>query len=59
MPSGVTSGDNFLDIGGPDSYTSEVLISISGTTAANSPVARRIVPKIAKPITPLPKRKPL
>ena len=58
VPSGVTSGDNFLDISGPDSYTSEVLISISGTTAANSPVVRRIVPLVAKPITPLPKRKP-
>jgi hypothetical protein len=55
----VTAGDNFLDIGGPDSYTSEVLISISGTTAAaDSPVARRIVPHIAKSITPVPKRKP-
>ncbi len=58
VPSGVTAGDNFLDIGGPDSYTSEVLISISGTAAADSPVARRIVPHIAKPITPLPKRQP-
>jgi uncharacterized protein (TIGR03437 family) len=66
VPSGLTAGDNFLDIGGPDSYTSEVLISISTTAAANSPVAtpvvrqvvRRIAPRIAKPIKPLPKRKP-
>jgi uncharacterized protein (TIGR03437 family) len=59
VPSGVTAGDNFLDIGGPDSYTSEVLISISGTTAAaDSPVARRIIPHVAKSITPPPKRKP-
>jgi hypothetical protein len=70
VPSGLTAGDNFLDIGGPDSYTSEVLISISATAAANSPVVRpvvpqvvrpvvhRIVPRIAKPITPLPRRKP-
>ena len=62
VPSGVTAGDNFLDIGGPDSYTSEVLISISGAAAANSPVvrqvARRIAPHVAKPLKPLPKRKP-
>ena len=59
VPSGLTAGDHFLDISGPDSYTTEVLISISGTTAAaNSPVARRIVPHIAKSATPLPKRKP-
>jgi uncharacterized protein (TIGR03437 family) len=59
IPSGVTSGDNFLDIGGTDSYTSEVLISISGNTAAaNSPVVRRIVPQIAKRTTPPPKRNP-
>jgi uncharacterized protein (TIGR03437 family) len=58
IPTGVTTGDNFLDIGGPDSYTSEVLISISGTTAANSPVVRRITPHIAKATTPPAKRKP-
>jgi uncharacterized protein (TIGR03437 family) len=33
IPSGLTAGDNYLDISGPDSYTSEALISIaSGTT---------------------------
>jgi uncharacterized protein (TIGR03437 family) len=59
VPSGLTDGNNSLDIGGPDSYTSEVLISISGgVAAANSPVVRRIVPQIAKPVTPLRKRKP-
>jgi uncharacterized protein (TIGR03437 family) len=58
VPSGLTKGDNFLDISGPDSETSEVLISISGTTAANSPAAPRIVPHVAKANTSLPKRKP-
>jgi uncharacterized protein (TIGR03437 family) len=31
IPSGVSSGDNYLDIGGPDSYASEALISIGDT----------------------------
>ena len=39
IPSGLTSGDNFLDISGPDSYTSEALISI-GTTATPAQAAR-------------------
>ncbi len=32
IPAGVTSGENFLDISGPDSYTSEAMISV-GTPA--------------------------
>jgi uncharacterized protein (TIGR03437 family) len=36
IPSGVSSGDNYLDISGPDSYTSEALISV-GTTATEAP----------------------
>jgi uncharacterized protein (TIGR03437 family) len=36
IPTGLTSGDNFLDISGPDSYTTEALISI-GTTATEAP----------------------
>jgi uncharacterized protein (TIGR03437 family) len=36
IPTGVTSGDNYLDISGPDSYTSEALISI-GTAASATP----------------------
>jgi uncharacterized protein (TIGR03437 family) len=36
IPSGVTSGDNYLDISGPDSYTSEALISV-GATATEAP----------------------
>jgi uncharacterized protein (TIGR03437 family) len=31
IPSGVTAGDNYLDISGPDSYASEALISIGST----------------------------
>ncbi len=38
VPAGVTAGDNSLDIGGPDSYTSESLISVGpGATAAWAP----------------------
>jgi len=34
IPSGVTAGDNFIDISGPDSYNSEALISIGSSSAA-------------------------
>ena len=34
IPSGLTPGDNYLDLSGPDSYTSEALISIGSTGAA-------------------------
>jgi uncharacterized protein (TIGR03437 family) len=55
IPSGLTAGDNSLDIGGPDSYTSEVLISIGGSAAATSAqartaMARRPPPRIGKAI---------
>ncbi|HWF40362.1 MAG TPA: hypothetical protein VG322_17685, partial [Candidatus Acidoferrales bacterium] len=38
IPTGLTAGDNYLNISGPDSYTSEVLIPIggSGTTSASA-----------------------
>jgi uncharacterized protein (TIGR03437 family) len=37
IPTGLTAGDTYLDISGPDSYTSEAKISIgSGATAAPS-----------------------
>lgn len=54
IPSGLTAGDNDLDIEGPDSYTSEVLISIGGSAAAasearaSSAKARRPPPRIGK-----------
>jgi len=38
IPSGISSGDNFLDIAGPDSFNSESLISV-GAAAAASPEA--------------------
>lgn len=55
IPTGLTAGDNFLDISGPDSYTSEALISIgtgstasaadSGATARSVAAARGAQPK--------------
>jgi uncharacterized protein (TIGR03437 family) len=54
IPAGLTAGDNDLDIAGPDSYTSEVLIPIGGTAAAASTAeartakARRPPPRIGK-----------
>jgi uncharacterized protein (TIGR03437 family) len=41
---GLTAGDNGLDISGPDSYTSEVLIPIGGTAAAADSVAKTAKP---------------
>jgi uncharacterized protein (TIGR03437 family) len=47
VPSGLTAGDNAVDIQGPDSYASQALISVSTTAAALSPefiaVSRRFV----------------
>ena len=36
IPTGLTAGDNYLDIAGPDAYTSEALISIGGAAAGAS-----------------------
>jgi uncharacterized protein (TIGR03437 family) len=36
IPTGLTAGDNYLDIAGPDSYTTEALISI-GTGSTTTP----------------------
>ncbi len=36
IPTGLTAGDNYLDIAGPDAYTSEALISIGGASAGAS-----------------------
>ena len=40
IPTGLTAGDNFLDLAGPDSYNSQALISIAGTTTASDVPAR-------------------
>jgi len=41
IPTGLTAGDNYLDIQGPDSYSSEALLPIgSGSGAAAVPVVR-------------------
>lgn len=62
VPTGLTNGLNYLDIGGPDSYTSEVLISIGGGSSSASVVdaamAHRARPHIATAVTPVRKRIP-
>jgi uncharacterized protein (TIGR03437 family) len=40
IPTGLTAGDNSLDIGGPDSYTSEAFISIADPASSTVPAAR-------------------
>ena len=53
VPTGLTAGDNSLDIQGPDSYASQALISVSTTsTAALAPEIR------AAGVNPLPHRFP-
>jgi len=54
VPSGVASGDNALDLAGPDSYTSQVLISVGSSTPTSSasPSAmqtRRVTPRAYSP----------
>lgn len=44
VPTGVTAGDNYLDVSGPDSYTSEAKISIGGTITASTDLAKRTRP---------------
>jgi uncharacterized protein (TIGR03437 family) len=49
VPTGLTAGDNYLDIAGPDSYTSEALISVGSGSVASSVAgpgaAERSLPK--------------
>ncbi len=62
IPSGLTPGDNDLDLAGPDSYTSEVLIPIGGGSASadaeRGARTRRPPPRLAKPGIAAPARKP-
>ncbi len=39
IPTGLTAGDNSLDIGGPDSYASEAFISIADPASSTVPAA--------------------
>jgi uncharacterized protein (TIGR03437 family) len=53
VPTGLTAGENDLDIAGPDSYTSQVSISVGGSATADSAAqarsrARRPPPRIGK-----------
>jgi uncharacterized protein (TIGR03437 family) len=50
IPSGIAAGDWYLDISGPDSYTSEAIISVgSGTLAAPEGNARSSVVEHRRP----------
>lgn len=54
VPTGLTAGENNLDIAGPDSYTSQVTISVGGGAILDPPAqtqstrARRPPPRIGK-----------
>jgi uncharacterized protein (TIGR03437 family) len=50
VPNGVASGDVYLDVSGPDYYTSEALLPIASSTGARSaqPAVRRQRPAIGK-----------
>jgi uncharacterized protein (TIGR03437 family) len=57
VPTGLTAGDKFLDISGPDSYSSEVLISIGGASStASAVVERRVPPRIVRSGAPVVRR---
>jgi uncharacterized protein (TIGR03437 family) len=47
IPSGLTAGDNNLDISAPDAYTTECLISVSGSSTA-APMSKAS-PALSKP----------
>ena len=58
VPSGVSTGNVYLDIAGPDSYNSEVVIPVGTGTASG---AIRYAPRIKRPsagIRAAPKRHP-
>ncbi len=62
VPSGLTPGDNYLDIAGPDSYSSEALIPIgTGSTAAlkGAEVQKSQPQKPGKHSRPRPSQKPV
>jgi uncharacterized protein (TIGR03437 family) len=49
IPTGITAGDNYMDIAGPDSYTSEALISIgSGSSAMPAGNTPSTIPQLRK-----------
>jgi adhesin/invasin len=70
IPAGLTAGNLFLGIAGPDSYASEATVAVAGGTAADSSPAvgsnddaraaseRRPPPRLAKVVPGAAKRKP-
>jgi uncharacterized protein (TIGR03437 family) len=60
VPNGVSTGDVYLDVSGPDSYTSQALISIAPGSAASlapmaSPQVKRQSPLHRRPHTRMPR----
>jgi hypothetical protein len=47
IPSGVTSGDNTLDISGPDSYSGEALIPIGTAASSSAASSKSALPAIS------------
>jgi uncharacterized protein (TIGR03437 family) len=64
VPSGVSAGDNSLDISGPDSYATEALIPVGSATAASAssalqPAVRKLPKKSSPPVRrPMPQLAP-
>jgi len=56
IPSGLTAGDNVLDVEGPDSYTQQVVIPIGSGTAAVEPALQTATPAVHR--KPHPNQKP-
>jgi uncharacterized protein (TIGR03437 family) len=54
VPTGLTAGDNYLDVEGPDSYTTEALIPVGSGSASASAAApgasARQLPKVSPPV---------
>jgi uncharacterized protein (TIGR03437 family) len=58
IPTGLTAGDNFLDLSGPDSYASEALIPIGGGAVSGSARPNATAPaRRARPATPFQPRR--
>ena len=56
VPTGLTAGDNGLDIAGPDSYSAECLIAIAGAASSDAaasaaPAAPRAATRPHRPVT--------
>ena len=58
VPTGLTAGDNFLEIAGPDAFTSEALIPIGSGAAVRSPQGVGAEVQNSQPKKPAKRKKP-